>query len=180
MVRVPMKWSKLKSHVEGLFADGVRGRVRLHTTHYRGGVSFINGFEYRSWITIDGQPIINMHRFLSEGDVHVCLYDPRRFELGLYNSWDMQGACEDYLTMSIDDAFATENTLIRAFAVLDRRAGTRRLKQLHRDEEIPLVRYLLAFRRAATIEKNKPAPGGARPHAGGPAKDQSADCLGRR
>ncbi|NQT88950.1 hypothetical protein HQ560_19435, partial [bacterium] len=51
-----MKWSKLKSQVEGMFADSVRGRVRLHSTRYRKA----HDQDGRAWITIDGREIVNM------------------------------------------------------------------------------------------------------------------------
>jgi hypothetical protein len=128
-----------------MFADGVRGRVQLYTTHYRGGVSFIHGFERRSWITVDGKPIINMHRHLCVNGVYAD-YDPERFKIGIFTDWDLPQAAWQYLTMSIDDAFATENTLIRALGVLDRRLGRRRLVALDPSAEIPLVAQLLRFR----------------------------------
>lgn len=51
-----MQWSKLRTQVEDLFADCVRGRVRFHSTRYRR----MHDQEGRAWITIDGQEIINM------------------------------------------------------------------------------------------------------------------------
>lgn len=141
-----MKWSKLKHRTESMFADSVRGRVQLFTTQYRGGESIINGFERRSWITIDGKPIVNMHRFLHDGDVYADHGDPRRFEIGLFTWWDLPAAAFEYIHMSVDEALATENTLIRAFAMLDRRLGRRRLKLLNPEVEIPLVAQLLRFR----------------------------------
>ena len=141
-----MRWSQLKHRVESLFADGVRGRVQLYTTHYRGGVSIINGFEHRSWITIDGKPIVNMHRHYYVDGVYPDFGDPRRFEMGLFTWWDLPRAAFDYLNMSIHEAMTTDNTMIRSFAVLDRRLGRRRLTRLDPALEIPLVAELLRFR----------------------------------
>ena len=141
-----MRWSQLKHRTESMFADGVRGRVQLYTTHYRGGFSFINGVERHSWITIDGRPIVNMHRHYYVDGVRPDYGDPRRFQLGLFSWWDLPAAAQEYLSMSIGDALATENTLIRGFAVLDRRLGRRRLATLDPAKEIPLVAELLRFR----------------------------------
>ena len=129
-----------------MFVDGVRGRVQLYTTHYRGGFSVINGFERHSWITIDGKPIVNMHRHQYVDGVYPDYGDPRRFKMGLFSWWDLPRAAFDYLNMSIDDALVTENTVIRAIAMLDRRLGRRRLILLDPEFEIPLVAQLLRFR----------------------------------
>jgi len=141
-----MRWSQLKHRTESMFADGVRGRVRLYTAHYRGGFSFIHGVERHSWITVDGRPIVNMHRHQYVDGVSSDYGDPRRFGMGLYTWWDLPAAAWEYLTLSIDDAMATQKTVIRAFAVLDRRLGRRRLVTLDPSSEVPLVATLLRFR----------------------------------
>ncbi|MCH2184101.1 MAG: hypothetical protein MK108_19050, partial [Mariniblastus sp.] len=51
-----MQWSKLRSQVEDLFADSVKGRVRLHSTRYRK----MHDQQGRAWLTIDGEEIVNM------------------------------------------------------------------------------------------------------------------------
>src|SRR3712207_6620013 len=98
-----MRWSQLKHRIESMFADGVRGRVQLYTTHYRGGVSRIHGFERHSWITVDGKPIVNMHRHQSADGVYPDHGDPRRFKIGIYTYWDLPVAAWEYLNLSIDD-----------------------------------------------------------------------------
>jgi hypothetical protein len=52
--------------------------------------------------------------------------------------------------MSIDDGMASENTVIRALAVLDKRLGRRRLAMLDPSLETPLVATLLRFRLQVT------------------------------
>ena len=141
-----MRWSQLKHRVESMFADGVRGRVQLYTTHYRGGSSRIHGFERHSWITIDSKPVVNMHRHQSAAGIYPDHGDPRRFEIGVYTWWDLPAAAWEYLNMSIDDAMASENTVIRALAVLDKRLGRRRLVTFDPSSETPLVSTLLRFR----------------------------------
>ena len=149
-----MRWSKLKQLAEARFADGVRGRVELWTTRYNYQFSVLNGPETRGWITIDGREIINMHRHLSVNGVHT--WDERRFAVGIYDSWDLKAAAEKMLTLSIGDTFATPDTLVRALAMLDRRAGRRRLAEFNPAAEVPLVATLLAFRRQATARANRP------------------------
>src|SRR3712207_1564503 len=98
-----MQWSQLKHRGESRFAEGVRGRVQLYTTHYRGGSSRIHGFRRHSWITIDGKPIVNMHRPQSVHGISPDQGVPRRFDLGIYTWWDLPVAAWEYLNLSIDD-----------------------------------------------------------------------------
>ena len=141
-----MRWSQLKHRVESMFADGVRGRVQLYTTHFRGGPSRIHGFERRSWITVDGKPVVNMHRHQAVHGIYPDHGDPRRFEIGIYTYWDLPAAAWQYLNMSIDDAMSSDNTVVRALAVLDKRLGRRRFSTLDPSLQTPLVATLLRFR----------------------------------
>jgi hypothetical protein len=154
-----MQWSKLKSQVEELFADSVQGRVRLHSTKYRR----MHDQEGRAWITLDGEEILNMPNLFE------WLYQRRKRaeELaGPHNDpsfWEdqadlqlqqesffRQGELGDamfaYLHLSIDDILASENVLIRAIGMLDRRLGKRRLPALAGSVNHPLVRLLYVFR----------------------------------
>ena len=70
-----------------------------------------------------------------------------RFNAGVFAGYDLPLAMRAYLTLSIDAAIASPNPLIRALAVLDRRAGERRLARIDPTKEVPIVRELLAVRR---------------------------------
>jgi len=160
-----MQWSKLRSQVEDLFADSVKGRVRLHSTRYRK----MHDQEGRAWITIDGEEIVNMpHIFewLYQRDRRAA--DLAGVELGM-NNWqdyapklrdaekelhqesvfwqgDLGDAMFGYLHSSIDDILTSDDVLIRAIGMLDRRVGKRRLSTLAETIDHPLVRLLHVFR----------------------------------
>ncbi len=136
-----MHWSKLKQQVEAMFADGVRGRVGLWTTRYHKAHDQFG----RSWITIDGREVVNMSNYLACG-TRTADGHPGCFAAGIFAGYDLAIAMRVYLTLSIDQALASENPLIRGLAVLDRRAGKRRLARLHLASEAPLVAELLSFR----------------------------------
>lgn len=138
-----MRWSKLKQQVEALFAEGVRGRVELRTTRYKKAHDRFG----RSWITIDGQEVANMSNYLACGD-SIADGNPDRFDAGVFAGYDLPVAMREYLSLSIDAAISSANALIRALAVLDRRAGARRLARIDPAKEVPLVTDLLAVRRA--------------------------------
>lgn len=154
-----MQWSKLKSQVEGLFAESVQGRVRLHSTKYRR----MHDQEGRAWITLDGEEILNMpHLFkwlherrtraeeLAGPDNDSSFWEDQAASQLQQESFFQQGdlgtAMFAYLHLSIDDILASENPLIRAIGMLDRRVGKRRLPALAGSVNHPLVRLLYLFR----------------------------------
>lgn len=136
-----MKWSKLKQQVESMFAESVRGRVELWTTRYEKAHDRFG----RSWIIVDGREVANMSNYLQFGDLSAD-GNPARLDAGVFAAYDLPLAMREYLTLSIDAAIASTNPLIRALAVLDRRAGGRRLARIDLAKEVSIVRELLAVR----------------------------------
>ena len=160
-----MQWSKLRSQVEDLFADSVKGRVRLHSTRYRK----MHDQEGRAWITIDGEEIVNMphiFKWLYERDrraAELSGVEPSMQTWEDYASkwraaekelrqesvfWqgDLGDAMFGYLHTSIDDILTSENVLVRAIGMLDRRVGKRRLATFAENINHPLVGLLHTFR----------------------------------
>ena len=162
-----MQWSKLKRNVESFFADSVKGRVGLHSTRYR----TMHDHDGRAWITLDGKEIINM--------VHIWkwLYELNKKAASLAGVFDLNdrdkyekfkkdaekelekdsffmqshlgGAMHDYQSMSIDSILISENHIIRAIGMLDRRFGKRRLKEFDISSEHYLVKSTYFFRAQA-------------------------------
>jgi hypothetical protein len=81
--------------------------------------------------------------------------DPNRFAAGIFASFDLLDAMQAYLRLSIDNAIASDNPLIRGLAALDRRVGQRRLVRFGLVEQNPLVLQLLVVRRGRNIIKAK-------------------------
>ncbi len=132
-----MSWSKLRKSVESLFADHVRGRLGIHTAVY--GSSYVDA---RSWLSIDGEQIVNMPG----------AYDWEDFQPGECNEqsrysprW-LEASLLDYRNLSIDEILRSDDSLIRALGMLDRRVGKRRLAKMDLSEAAPLVKYLYLFR----------------------------------
>ncbi len=162
-----MQWSKLKRNVESFFAESVKGRVGLHSTRYR----TMHDHDGRAWITLDGKEIINMvhiWKWLYELDKKAAalagvsdLNKREKYEdfkrdaekaLG-QESFFMQshlgGAMHDYQSMSIDNILKSENHIIRAIGMLDRRFGKRRLRDYDISPEHYLVKTTYFFRAQA-------------------------------
>ena len=166
-----MQWSKLKKNVEAYFADCVKGRIGLHTTRYR----TMHDHDGRSWITIDGQEIINMvhlWKWLYEVESRSAKLagvefkrDTRELRRHLekdaermleqesfFRQSHLGDAMHDYLSMPFDAIVNSENTIIRALGMVDRRLGLRRLKRLDSEAMHPLVKALFLFRCEAEKE----------------------------
>lgn len=143
-----MTWSKLKSGMEQFFAPGVKGRVGLHMTSYRRPGRWDN--EGRSWITIDGEELINMPLDVEWARYMVDVHEPERsreFEQASRLGQDrLKRAMVAYQELSIDAILASDDSVVRALGMLDRRVGKRRLGKMEVADQPLLVRYLYLFR----------------------------------
>ncbi len=149
-----MKWSKLKQTVEEKFSDRIGKRVKIYTTRYTSGSYFM----VRGWITIDGEEIANFStpdnyaKFnwnTPELDKRIP-EDERNngnaVEKGEFSRHDLMDACWSYINLSIDDALMSDNPIINAFAMLDKRLGKRRLKTIDSTSLHPLAARTLELR----------------------------------
>jgi hypothetical protein len=127
-------------------------------TRYRYEISRLHP-EARSWITIDGVEILTSTHWYNFPPGHtpgVPEHETRRFAAGLFDAWDLPMACEAMLTLSIDDALASPNPLIRGLALLDTRCGRRRLATIDSAADVTPVPQLLAVR-SVKARNNRPA-----------------------
>lgn len=149
-----MKWSKLKQNIEEKFADSLKGRLCLYATRYTIGSHWMA----RGWITLDGKEIAafstpdNYNKYgwdtpaLDNRVPEAERTEGEAVEKGEFSRYEFFDACWEYLNINIDDALKSDNPIIKAFAVLDRRTGKRRLKLIDKDAEHPLVGKLLELR----------------------------------
>ena len=139
-----MIWSKTKKVMESLLADSVKKRVQYHVTRYGPGVSQIMT---RAWVTWDGDEIANMSTI--EG-LQQVKEKPEGEDLatlpGMLSRYAFLSAAEVYLDSSIEQSLASDDPIVRAFAMLDRRVGKRRLAKLDVENKHPLVRKFYALR----------------------------------
>jgi hypothetical protein len=140
--------------MEEYFAGEVKGRVHIYTTKYTAGSNFM----VRGWITIDKEEIANFStpdnhaRFgHSSPDYEIRISEDERTagkaaEKGEFAQWELADSCLQYINQSIDESFNSPNPVIRAFAMLDRRTGKRRLLALERTGMHPLVKRMYDLR----------------------------------
>lgn len=160
-----MRWSKVKKLIENSFAESVKSRVKVYSTHYSLCTCG------RGWITVDGEQIVNLCTEQSRNKytalfhessnvscaVHSAVKDEDRTEgrlteEGEFSRFDLHIACWDYLHQSVKDSLESENPLIKSLAVLNAKVGKGRLVKIAEQNLHPLTRALLDFRLKAEKE----------------------------
>lgn len=162
-----MRWSKIKANLDELRAPSLVGRLELYSTRYR----HAHDDAGRAWVTFDGAEILNFSDLSFEREYYGLAHDIRRINdpqkqsraalweaydharhvtqaKGNIARFDFAAAAVQYLTLTIDQALDSDHPLIRAFAIIDRRIGKRRLRALAqaRSKEHPVVDKLLEVR----------------------------------
>ena len=161
-----MRWSKLKKLVEDTFAESVKGRVHIYSTHYQCSCG-------RGWITVDGEELVDLSTMLS-GLIYRCQYheatktdcvthaavpdDDRNpsnlVEPGEFSRFDLHEACWEYIHSNLNDSLSSCNPLIVALAVLNAKVGKGRLARAAGERLHPLTRTLLEVRLEAERTPN--------------------------
>ncbi len=147
-----MKWSQLKKRIEEHFTDCVKGRIKIGSTSYNRAHDQIG----RGWIQIDGKEIINMCSSKFEAEQYARHREQQRNDYekiteelnvsNLFAQWDWHRSLYAYLNLSINDIQKSENTLIRALGMLDKRLGKRSLQKIDIAKENELVKRLYYLR----------------------------------
>jgi len=130
-----MIWSKTKRAIESLLAVSVKKHVQFHMTRYGLGVSQTMA---RAWITWDGQEIANlsnaewaMETYAVQNQQNVTYAQAQEIirKTGLLSRFDFESAVQAYLGSSIEHSLQSDDPIMQAFALFDRRTGKRRLAQ---------------------------------------------------
>jgi len=152
-----VQWSKLKERVRGRICPELRSRVDFHVTSYRGS----HDDAEKVWITIDGVRLATYSWYQKQWkpfhrdekgrltDKSLPKGDP------VYSEWQKMHLPQDfgvamrlYLDLSVQQALASTNPLIRAFALIDRRCGKRSFDAATvTDDDDPLIRAFWQARR---------------------------------
>lgn len=174
MGKILASWSGMRKYLEQeMLADCLKGRVRYNCTSYVG----MDGCKIFS-VCIDGKPVkqfswetVNTY-FISNGLSAVCT---RGCPVGTAEYWagfwetlgrlplnerteytdgEFCQALEQYRNQSIQESLASEDPIVKMFAILDRRVGKRTLKKLGDPEDIRLewLREFYQLRFAAENE----------------------------
>jgi hypothetical protein len=155
-----MQWSRLKAHFLNHLAPSLRGELDVHVARYRKA----HDEPGRMWFTLGKRQILQLSDSSFEYEYYGHVYDMKQLgsevneahdqaraimtRKGSFARIDFAQALNEYLSLSVEDALASENVLHRALAVTDRRVGKRRLvvlaETLHLEN--PVVQILLRVR----------------------------------
>lgn len=144
-----MRWSKFRRLVLDRFAPALQGRLDLHSAAY-GRCSCGH-----AWMTYDGRVIANFctrTHAIAQG-YETTTATPNAMYLTQaagFGEWSRQNAyrsCWAFVhDLSVEQALAHADPLVRALAIADGRVGRRRLALVDEGEHA-LVRLIAAFRR---------------------------------
>lgn len=136
------RWSKIRNKLENEYlAYSLRGHIRYFATSY----SKCPDHEGRAAILLDGKEIISGSYWEQWSKAHLLPKD-ETLEIRLknefpfmdniavkYGQFDQRcfyNAFHEYDNQSIEQSLASEDMLVRIFAILDKRTGKRRLKKM--------------------------------------------------
>ncbi len=175
-----MRWSKLKQRIENGLADSAKGRVEVWSTRYR----MAHDQEGEAWITIDGQRVHSMgslthlveryERSRKLQNDRDCLDYRDRAQIDGYRGaqrevetqlraegaiplWEFNDALFEYLNMSLEQVLRSDQMIVRALGMFDRRLGKRRLASMNVSREHELIQGFYRVRCAFEGIRGRPA-----------------------
>lgn len=139
-------WSKMRKQLEqDHICDALKGRIQYFVTRYRnshdqeGRVAIrLDGQEifkscYFDWCETRKQVIADLPAIKKTSDTYWEYWDKVYLETenrGGFDQFAFYDAFYYYQNHSIDVCFAAESSIVRLFAILDKRTGRRRLQKL--------------------------------------------------
>lgn len=163
-------WSGLRGQLCDRLCEPLRGRIdyfltryhEVHDTYGRTAIRF-DGKELVSfsWVEMREQENDLYDRWKEDGswDVNNPALRSKWEENATFSDMNFLQAATDFLQMPISEALGSENSLIRVFALLDKRVGRRtllRIRESERYESEPAwVKQFYDLRTAESERKEK-------------------------
>ena len=142
-------WSKQKQILKNNLCESLRDRIDFNMIKYRKSHDSLG----RAVITLDKEEIFSMativldmehwkvvgFRLDNESFEEYLERDTEGYKIvnenGFFSEFDFYEAVNIYLNVSIEDAINSDNILVRALSMLDKRLGKRRLKKIYENIE---------------------------------------------
>lgn len=156
-----MKWSKLRNELKDRLADNLKDRLDYHLTTYKNS----SGYLGRAWITWDGKEIMNFsnqdtwkeyqsysnklaetHYISHEAIKPTERTEGKIMEKGEFSKYDFADNAFRFLNLNIQEAVKSDNPILKALAVVDKRIGRRTLNELNKSETHPIIKKLIELR----------------------------------
>lgn len=164
-----MRWSKIRRELHDRLADNLKGKLDYHMTTYKNSTGYIG----RAWMTFKGEELVifsnqdslNQFDSLSNASVgtiypsHEPIHEKDRtegriLEKGEFSKYDFGETAWRFINTDIDTAINSDNAVMRALAVVDRRTGQRRLETMKNMEQHPMVLGLIELRVSTVSNEN--------------------------
>lgn len=136
------RWSKMRNKLENEYlAYSLRGHIQYFATSY----SKCPDHEGRAAILLDGKEIVSGSYYEQWSKEHLLprdeklkarlasvfpFMDDTAVQYGQFDQSCFYHAFNEFDNQSIEQSLASENMLVRIFAILDRRIGKRRLERM--------------------------------------------------
>ena len=156
-----MKWSKLRNELKDRLADNLKDQLDYHLTTYKNS----SGYLGRAWITWDGKEIINFsnqdtwneyqsysnklaetHYISHEAIKPTERTEGKIMEKGEFSKYDFADNAFRFLNLNIKEAVKSDNPILKALAVVEKRIGRRTLNELNKSETHPIIKKLIELR----------------------------------
>ena len=157
------RWSGARKKLEqDYLAPSLRGHVQYYVTSYSyspdhsgraairlNGRELLRGCYWNHWLRADEFPVSTSDS--ERGDLTWFAPNETSLALGSFDQYTFYHAFEAFDNQSIEASLASENLLVRIFAVMDRRVGKRRLLAMRESigQEPEQFRRFYAIRAAA-------------------------------
>lgn len=140
-----MIWSKKHRLFKEHLAPSLVNRLALHTAGYH------KAYEGRgrTWLEFDGEEVLSFCEFTHENEWRKTQDLNAVYAAGVFSKSEFGFALGRFLAMSIEAALESDDPLILALAMLDRRTGKRRLMKIRGTILIEPARTILNLRLAA-------------------------------
>ena len=158
-------WSGTREKLEnGYLAECLRGHIQYYATTYKkshdregraairlDGKEILSGCYYNNWLKAALFP--KDDRYQERICEEFAFMDDTALKLGVFDQRSFYGAFREFDNQSIEDSLASEDLIVRIFAVLDRRVGKRRLLAMKRNISKEPETFQLFYTVRAAAEK---------------------------
>lgn len=135
-------WSGIRNKLENDYlAESLRGHIQYYATSYSrspdhegraairyDGKDIIKGCYNNYWLKADQFP--RDEKYEKRMQTEYAYMDDTALKLGVFDQRCFYSAFDEFDNQSIEKSLASENLIVRIFAVLDRRVGKRRLVKM--------------------------------------------------
>lgn len=158
-----MQWSKIRTQLRSLVTPSLAKRVDFHLTNYR----HHSDHAHEVWITVDKERVFTasycahmIEECVMSGRTGLPYWGVGKSEKELddlliarevHAATDVVGTLRTYLDLDPKVALTSTDPLLKALAIVDRRVGSRTIRELKvSDDEHSLVKTFFALRKGSS------------------------------